>query len=97
MNITMKNTLTKKVAVLRWWLSGEGLPAKDAGSTPVLEDLTCRRAAKPVCPNYCTCMLQLLQPKCPWACALQQESSPCSPQLEKSPNAARQPSTAKNK
>ena len=30
----------------------------------VWEDLTCRRATKPVCPNYWACMLELLKPLC---------------------------------
>ena len=67
----------------------------------IREDFTCWEATKPVYHNYWACVPQLLKPRSPRACALQQEkplhweaqalqleSSPRWPQLEKSLQAA---------
>ena len=87
----------------------------------VQEDLTCRRAIKPercnywssaLAPRSCNCracVLHLVHPARPRACASQEKpllrgspctamkSNPCSPQLEKTCMQQRRPSTVKNK
>ena len=93
---------------LKNWRLGAGgsvvrnLPAKTWVWSLVWEDLTCCRAAKPVCHNYGTCAVeprshscwaltpQLLKPMCPTAHAPQQERPPqweaCALQLECRPH-----------
>ena len=63
----------------------------------VWKDPTCHVTTKPVYHNYWAWALKLLKPKCPRACAPQQESSPHLLQQEKACIHQWSPSATKNK